>query len=180
MPIIRDTGADKVNFGEDYKQKVFLIWYEHGKLNASHLYNLVPDEENSGRKPFRSTLQTWIREDFSSKAQSMDDEVVEIIREKAITEKVQMLERHTETAVKMQNIAMTYLDQCADELNPNSAVRMLIEGVRIERESRGLPEALRKMMEKTDEDLLGEIQKLITGGSSTLEPLLLEDENASS
>jgi hypothetical protein len=51
-----------------------------------------------------------------------------------------------------------------DELSSNALVRLLIEGIRIERESRGIPQALEKMVNKTDEELLDEIAQL-TGGA---------------
>jgi len=45
-------------------------------------------------------------------------------------------------------------------LSANAAVRLLVEGVRIERDSVGLPQALEKMIDADDEDLLERVQKL--------------------
>jgi hypothetical protein len=52
-----------------------------------------------------------------------------------------------------------------EDLKVPNAVKLLIEGVRIERDSRGIPQALEKMMDKSDEELLKEIQMIISKSS---------------
>jgi hypothetical protein len=173
MPIVE--AIDNSSFPPEYHQQLFLIWYEKGKPSVPLLHKIIPEEPLLGKKPTVATLQVWVREDFKPKAEELDTQVEKAIFEKAVTEKIEMLERHTSTAVKMQDIAIKYLEENQDELNPNSATRLLIEGVRIERESRGLPDALRKMSETSDEDLLKQIQEFMNLGSSSLEPLFLED-----
>jgi len=38
---------------------------------------------------------------------------------------------------------------------------LLVEGISIERDSVGLPQALEKMLDKEDDDLLAEVERLI-------------------
>jgi len=79
-----------------------------------------------------------------------------------IKEKVEMLYRHAEVGRKMQRKALERLDSIPDdELNANASVRLLVEGIRIERDSVGLPQALEKMLDKEDDDLLAEVERLI-------------------
>ena len=69
----------------------------------------------------------------------------------------------------MQNLSLEYLEAHADDLTSAGAVRLLVEGIRIERESKGVPEALEKMSKMSDADLLEEVKKLATSSSVTLE-----------
>jgi len=86
-----------------------------------------------------------------------------------IQTKVEMLERHAQVGTKMQDIALEYLEEHAEEMSAPAAVRLLVEGIRIERESRSIPEALAKLTSLSDEQLLKEIVK-------TFEEAPLEDE----
>jgi len=88
-----------------------------------------------------------------------------------ISEKIEMLKRHADVGLQMQNMAIEYLNENRDELSSPAAVRMLVEGIRIERESRGIPAALDKMMNMTDEELMKEVTGLIEKGSLSREGL---------
>jgi len=79
-----------------------------------------------------------------------------------------MLKRHAVVGKKMQDIALEYLDDpdVINKLSPNSATRLLVEGLKIERVSVGMPDVLEDVMTKTDEELLDDITKLITEGKS--------------
>jgi hypothetical protein len=63
----------------------------------------------------------------------------------------------------MQDFAIDYLERNKEKINQNSAVRLLIEGIRIERESRGLPTMITKIQDSSDEDLMKQIQNLMEG-----------------
>jgi hypothetical protein len=56
---------------------------------------------------------------------------------------------------------MGFLDENESNLSANAAVRLLIEGIRVERESKGVPQAVEKMMNKSDDELVEDIHKLL-------------------
>ena len=151
----------RASFSDGYKQSVFQLWYRLGKPIVKNLYNHVEDDPYTGERPTINTLQTWIVRDFPEKAEIIDREVENAIQGRLVQEKVEMFERHTKTALSMQDMAMTYLDGHKDELKIPNAVRMLVEGIRVERESRGIPQVLEKMMNKSDEELLKEVQNIL-------------------
>lgn len=119
-----------------------------------------PNDE--GNTPSFETLNNWKKE-WIEKADELDAEFYGQVTVEAIAEKAEMLRRHTQVGTKMQDMAIKYLEENEDELTVNSATRLLIEGVRIERESRGIPDTLSKLSEKSDDELLNELQKLMSG-----------------
>jgi len=151
-------------FTDDYKYQVFLLWYNSGKPSAQATWNLIP-EEWGDNKPNAATVGGWIKSDrFQDQAKALDESVVNEIESRMIKEKVEMLSRHAEIGFNIQNIAIEKIMEKKDELTSNALVRLLIEGIRIERESRGIPQAIEQMVSKTDAELLEEISKL-TGGA---------------
>ena len=152
-------------YSETYKESVFWCWYRSGKPKAGKLHGMIeptPDRQIPGEM----TLKRWIRDDFLNRAEALDITVSAVVKEKAITEKIEMLTRHAEIGNKMQDIAIEYLDEHKDKLNQNTAVRLLIEGIRIERESRGLPTMITQINEVTDEKLMAQIQELMENAGS--------------
>ena len=63
-----------------------------------------------------------------------------------------------------------------DELTASASVRLLVEGLRIERESVGIPEMFEKMQDKSDQELLEEVQKLIETNKVEFEMIDYGDE----
>jgi flagellar motor component MotA len=88
-----------------------------------------------------------------------------------VQEKVEMLRRHTEVGLKMQEMGMKYLEDHKDDLKVPNAVRLLIDGLMTERTSRGIPQMLEKMVNRTDEELLKELQDIVTKAPVTIERL---------
>jgi len=68
-------------------------------------------------------------------------------------------------------MSIRFLNENQDVLSAPAAVRLLVEGIRIERESRGIPAALDKMQNMSDEQLLDEIKELMTSSSVSLEEI---------
>jgi len=155
----RVTGLNA--YDDTYKQSVFWCWYRNGKPASARLHGLIePTQTNT--IPGEMTLKRWI-EEFRVMAEPIDKQVVEYVSEKAITEKVEMLTRHAQIGQGMQDLALDYLEKNKEKINQNSAVRLLIEGIRIERESRGLPTMITKIQDSSDEDLMKQIQNLMEG-----------------
>lgn len=146
-------------FSREYHDDVFRIWYSAGKPNVRQLYQMIP-ENSDGKKPSSTSLQKWVKNDFFDRAMDMDQEVIDVLQEKLIQSKVEMMSRHVELSKKMQEIGFQVLDESPDNISVGNAVRLIIEGVRIERESNGIPEMLEKMALMTDEQVIKTIEQL--------------------
>jgi len=121
---------------------------------------MIPEEW--GNKPSAATLADWIRDSFMPKAETLNVRLAQEIEGRLVKEKVEMLYRHAEVGRKMQRIALERLDEIPDdELNANASVRLLVEGIKIERESVGLPQALEKLLDQDNEELLSRVEALI-------------------
>lgn len=166
MPTITKTRQ----YSEPYKDELFLIWYNAGKPSVNHFVKryMIPDKD--GQIPNVATIGKWAREEWEERAQEYDDGVRKAIQDGAVATKVLMLKRHAEIGEKMQTVALEYLETHKDEMTSQTAVRMLIEGVRIERESRGLPEALSGLSDVSDEKILRQLEELVTRSPLSIEP----------
>jgi hypothetical protein len=146
-------------FSQEYHDGVFGIWYSAGKPSIPQLYNMIPENPN-GKKPSHTSLRDWVKTDFVDKAMDMDQEVIDVLQEKLIQSKVEMMSRHVELSKRMQETGFRVLDENLDHISVGNAVRLIIEGVRIERESNGIPEMLEKMALMTDEQVIKTIEQL--------------------
>ena len=114
-----------------------------------------------GNKPTVGTLNVWVADMFIPRGREMDLEVQHSLNEALIQTKVEMLTRHIETGKRMQTLSLDYLEAHKEELTASAAVRLLVEGLRVERESAGIPGALAKLTEKSDEELMKELEAYI-------------------
>lgn len=146
-------------YDNDYVNAVFWLWYDSGKPGANKLRSLIDPPEGFGI-PGVPTIYKWI-DDFKIRAEPLDRKISEIMETKAVTKKVEMLTRHAEIGNKMQSIAMEYLQENSEKINANIAVKLLVEGIRIERESLGLPTLITATQDATDEKLMSEIQRML-------------------
>jgi hypothetical protein len=165
---------DTHRFSEEYKQELFLVWYENNRPNARNFMAIVP-EDKFGHKPPRTTIEGWIYKDFKPKAEIVDQDVRERVSDQLVKEKVEMLQRHIQISRSMQDTAIKYLEQHENDLSPHIAVRLLVEGIRIERESVGIPNVLLKMSEMSDEDLVKKVEELIERSPVEILPAEIED-----
>jgi len=164
---------NKGRYNDHLKTQIFFIWFNAGKPEPTRLYNILcgKTDEIGNKLPAKSTLGSWIKEDFEERARVLDEQIIQELEERSIAEKVEMFQRHAEIGNFMQHSALEWLRDNADRLTVSSAIRLLVEGVRIEKESRGLPQALEKMMKMTDEDLLEEVQRLVSRSPLSIEPV---------
>jgi len=125
---------------------------------------MIPASDD-GEKPSKGTLKNWIEQDFNPKADEMDLEFYAKVEDEAMEEKAVMLQQHADLGKEMRDMAVKYLRDHEEELTANSAIRLFIEGVRIERDSRGLPDALKKISNRTNDELLGDLQRLLADGN---------------
>jgi hypothetical protein len=146
-------------FSDTYKNDLFLIWYNGKQPAAKRLWEMIPESWNGA--PVVDTVRIWIKDIFRPRAEDLDKRLAREIEGRLIQEKVEMLYRHAELGRKIQRKALDCLDQIdPEDLSSNAAVRLLVEGVRIERDSVGLPQALEKILNASDEEMLNRVQEL--------------------
>lgn len=168
QPLESKPGNPK-KFSNEYKDEVFIIWYNSGKPPIPALVDLIPPDPVRGEKPEPNTVRIWVKEIFVPRAELLDEQVFKELESRLVKEKIDMLTRHAETGYKMQDMAFKYLEENVEDLTISTSIRLLVEGIRIEKESRGLPQAMNKMISMSDEELLGEVEKLISEAPAKLE-----------
>jgi len=154
------THGGRTFYPDSYKMEVFRVWYKYGKPAGKKLKELIPMDGLSGATPSSLLLNSWILK-FKEDAIVLDEQVKQELEARLVQEKVEMLNRHASLGVSMQEMALNYLNEHIDELKAPAAIKLLIEGVRIERESKGIPQALDKMLNLPEDKLLSEITELI-------------------
>jgi hypothetical protein len=160
-------------FGASYKGDLFLFWWKNQKPSAQRLHRMIPQEWGD-RKPSVLTLHAWIKDDFDHRANVLDKRLADEIEGRLIKEKVEMLYRHAQIGREAQDKALAKIRSVSvEDLPVSSAIRLFVEGVRIERESVGLPQALEKMINKSDDEILNRIKEITE--ESEAEILIIDD-----
>lgn len=150
-----------LKFDDTYVEAAFVIWYANGRPPMQQLVDLL-DKDRHGRVPALQVLAQWRdKRDWITRAELLDIGVTHQIEKQAIQEKVEMLNRHAEAGKKMTDKAIDYIEK-HDIMKTSDAIKMLVQGVQIERTSRGLPLALDKLSEMADETVLNRINALTT------------------
>ena len=169
--------VSRKRFSDQYKDEIFYLWYRAGKPVAHKLYQLVSSDIN-GNKPTMKTLEQWTKYHFRKRADKLDSELQKQYDKTVVRERIDMLNRHAGIGLEMQTAAMEYLEENKENLTVPSAVRLLIEGVRIERQSRGVPDAMSKIIDKSDDEILELFEEIITNAPSlNVIDAEFEDEN---
>jgi len=165
-----EKGLEFRFYPEGYRQQIFVIWYNAGKPSSKKLFNIIPPWEYNGKKPAVAALKHWIDDVFVIQSKNLDDQVMRKLNEKLVEEKLEMLQRHADTGKEIQDIAFKYIKDNTDKLNINSAARLWIAGVEVERDSRGIPDALKKLNEMSNEDLMKKLEDIIVQSPGELLP----------
>ena len=173
----RVLGEIGVRFPQPYIDQVFTQWYSMGKPAVKRFSQVVMpyDDGSFSHKPSVYTLQRWIFESFNDRAKMLDDQVMQQLNQKLVAEKVEMLNRHAEIGSHIQDMALDYLDEHKDQLNVTNSVRLLVEGVRIERESRGISTTLEKITGLSDEELEKQVRQIVERSPVELIPMEIDD-----
>jgi hypothetical protein len=156
-------------FSDEYKYSLYMKWYNSGRPALPVFHDMIQPND-AGDKPTIHALREWVKV-WREQATLLDLEVKAELEKRLVKEKVEMLYRHADLGQRMQKIGIEFLTDPdhEDEITSSTAVRLLVAGVEIERESRGLPETLEKIMQQTDDKLLERIIEL-----SKDEPLEIE------
>ena len=147
-------------YSDSYKSDLFALWWKNQKPSAKRLWQMIPEDWDRD-KPIINTVGLWIREIFVPRADILDAKLDREMEHRLVKEKIAMLYRHAEIGRDIQKKALDCLDTIEpDKLSASAAVRLLVEGVRIERDSVGIPQALEKLLNESDEELLNRVQKI--------------------
>lgn len=146
-------------FTETYKEEMYQLWWDRGRPSFNPFHKVMPADE-LGFTPERSTVQTWVTE-WNKRAEILDEQIKAELEARMVHEKVNMLARHADIGKRITDKALEYLDE-NDFPSAATALRALTEGIRIERESRGLPDAIRKMTLAEDDDVLKQVEELMS------------------
>jgi hypothetical protein len=166
-----DLLGRKIVYPPGYKDQIFTLWYSMGKPIARVLYPKVPVYEEFGTRPPIDTIQDWTwSPEFKERAVILDEQVMTQVNQKMVAEKVEMLNRHAVIGSEMQDMAMEYLKKHEEYLGVSSSVRLLVAGVEIERNSRGIATTFDKWEKMSDSQLNAEIQKIIERAPVELMP----------
>lgn len=141
----------------EYQDTCFALWYKAGKpVSIEKILTIIP-EDYQGRRPFKALLYKWVQ-DWKLRGDALDAEASNILDKDLIGERVAMLERQAQIGVQLQQMGEKYfLDN--DLNDPAVALRAIVQGVNIERNSRGLSVALQRISSMSDEALQTELNK---------------------
>jgi hypothetical protein len=154
-------------FSETYREAVFTIWYSKGKPNTKVLSNIIEPDPILCTKPSSPVLYSWIKK-FREKAALLDTRVEEENNNRLVADKIAMLERHAAVGKKMQELGLNYLEE-HDVGGSRNAITLIVEGLRIERESVGAPRIAQRVMDMSDEELVQELRVLVKETTITKE-----------
>jgi len=144
-----------------YKESIFALWYSQNKPSISKLSGMVPEDE-TGRKPNASVILKWVDDgDWHVRADILDERAAESLEKVLVTDRVEIFKKQAEIGKKLQEIGMKYVESDEFKLNAVTALKMIIEGATLEKESVGLTIALTKIYALDDEDLQSEVRKLL-------------------
>ena len=170
--------VSKNQFPPGYMDEIFTLWYSLGKPNTNILLAKIPPCPQAGNnKPGMSALYAWVKDVFRPRAVALDEEVMNKINERMVAEKVEMLNRHADIGIKMQDMAMAYLKDHEEDLGVSTSVKLLVAGVEIERESRGIATTVEKISRMSDTELEKEVQRLLDRAPLEILPAGNEDDS---
>lgn len=156
----------KNDYDQEYKVALFYDWYNAGRPSITKFYPQVK-EDAQGIRPSKETVRHWIYEDFKEQADFLDKQITDEMNRRMIEVKIEMLSRHAQLGLDLQTRALDELRNI-DKLSEAGAIRLLEFSVKLEHECRGIPEMLSKIAKMKDNDLMKEINELVTK-SSTLQ-----------
>ena len=146
-------------FSDEYKSTLFLAWYRAG---CPRDVGKIIIEDEYGNTPSKLTVQSWSRkENWKYRAEVLDREVKKRIEDAAIHEKVEMLKRQAEYGKKLQEQGFEFFAEHGVSKEA-TALQMIKIGVEIERNTRGLPQALAKIAQMDNITLSETANKLLS------------------
>lgn len=159
----------KTPYTDEYKEKCFYAWYSAGRPVGLKLLEIIP-EDAYGRRVTTIKLHEWRKfRGWEFRADELDAQVSLEVEKLAVREKVEMFQEHTEISQQLRQLGLQYFLDGDGNLDPkkidssNVALRLIVQGIRIERESRGIADAIMKVSKLSDGKLMGTIGALMEG-----------------
>lgn len=148
-------------YSMDYVEKCFLLWYKLGRPTATELIKHISADAVSGEIVHYQMLTKWpLKFAWNERADVLDAEVTRQIEIQAINEKVEMLRRQADLGKMLQDKGQEYFETHTID-SDRTALGAIKTGVEIERNARGIPDALLKIAELKDEELGDIVGKLL-------------------
>ena len=159
-----------------YKEKCFEVWYTAGRPNGYvKVIDLLPEDEY-GRKPSKNIFASWRDElGWDLRADDLDARASLITDDELVNNRVLMLKEQAARAKELQIMGLNFLRE-HDFDSSSSAVSAVIKGAELERVSKGLGEQLTKLLKMSDEELVGNVQKLLERASLADAPVISMEE----
>lgn len=164
----------------DYKRRVFDIWYSLNRPTLSGLESYLLDNriaDEYGRMPSSAVIARWKDEDdWILRADVLDAEVDQTLDKKLVEERIEMMDRQAKIGIELQEMGLEKIRSEGFD-NSASALRAILSGAELERESKGLKTALVNVLSKTDEEISDELRKLLerVSGKEIVDAELLEE-----
>lgn len=156
---MRTIGKKVFAWGEQYIEDAFWIWYRSGRVTADELRKLLPDRE--GQLPAKQTIYEWRSVNrWTDRADALDLQVTREVEKQAIQERVEMLRHHADVGRELLDKGIRYLRKNPLE-DDRAAIHAIRVGSQLEMQSRGLPDAVFKAAEMSDQQLGNVIEKLM-------------------
>lgn len=148
-----------MHYPKDYKEKAFLLWYENDRPANEWMTREL--EPYNGETPKPQTIANWKREfGWNQRADEQDEFIRKEVEREIVEEKVRMFKRHAEDARKLQQAGWDFIEDHGVN-NASQALKAIEIGLKVERESRGIPDAIEAVSGKTDRQLENTIKKLL-------------------
>jgi hypothetical protein len=164
--ILNLADPDAKTYSEKYKTYVFRFWYNSDKRGGTWVYKNIPltVDPVTGKELTITTAKNWIFKDFKEYAEFLDSGVMEALDSKLVEERVEMLTRHGEIALEMQDMALDHLRDGDEPMDNRTALALLTKGIDIEKESKGLPmKDLLRLQDKSDAEVVGLLRDFVAG-----------------
>lgn len=164
-----------VVYAEHYKTQCKHAWYGAGRPDKLFQADKMFPEDEYGRRPDTSTINTWRNEYlWDAWADEMDAQVEKLAEDDLINSRLVMLKKQAAYGAELQLKGIEHLRKSGFDSSA-SAVSAMKLGIDVERTSRGISERLIKITKLSDEQLMAETQKLLDDAMETGEIIDVAD-----
>ena len=150
-----------VIYSSAFQEICFLEWYKAGRPIGQRLAHCIPVDDENGRKPNPTLIEKWRKEQgWEERADVLDAEVSREVERTAVEDRVRMLQVHAQTGQEMLQVGSAYLAEHAPDKMAD-AIKLIIEGARLQQTSVGLASAIDKVSKMTNRQLDGVVAGLL-------------------
>lgn len=133
------------------------------------LHKQIQEDPAFERKPSLATLKTWrVLDNWELKAEVLDGKASIVVDQRAIDERAQMLEEHSQAGAELRKKGVKYVQDHEPE-NFQDAIRAIVQGSTLERQSRGLMGVLTKIASADNDELNSMLRQYLGAGDNVIE-----------